>query len=55
MGWRKLEDITVPLAPLLPKFGIEFINEKAKKIEPEGCKMYTERGKEIGFLQIQIQ
>ncbi|MDQ7081816.1 MAG: FAD-dependent oxidoreductase [Aquificota bacterium] len=49
MGWRKAEEITVPLAPLLPKFGIEFINERAERIDPDSCKVFTESGREIGY------
>ncbi|HIC97310.1 MAG TPA: FAD-dependent oxidoreductase, partial [Aquificaceae bacterium] len=49
LGWRSFEDITVPLAPLLPKFGIEFINEAAESLDPEVCKVKLKSGKEISY------
>ena len=49
LGWRSFEDITVPLAPLLPKFGIEFINEAAESLDPEACKVKLRSGKEISY------
>ncbi len=49
MGWRKFEDITVPLAPLLPRFGIGFINEAVEKIEPEKEEVKTISGRSIGY------
>ena len=49
MGWRKVEEITVPLGSLLPKFGIDFVNERAERIDPDGCKVFTESGREIGY------
>ena len=47
LGWRKFEDITVPLAPLLPKFNIDFINESAESIDPENNKLKLKSGTEI--------
>ena len=49
LGWRKFEDITVPLAPLLPKFGIDFVNEAAETIDPEANKVKTKSGREIEY------
>jgi len=49
LGWRKFEDITVPLAPLLPRFGIEFVNEPAEVIDPDANKVKTKSGKEIEY------
>jgi len=41
MGWRRFEDITVPLASLLPRFGIEFVNERAESIDPDRNRVRT--------------
>ncbi len=49
LGWRKFEDITVPLAPLLPKFNIDFINESAESIDPENNKLKLKSGTEIEY------
>jgi len=49
MGWRRLEDITVPLAPLLPRFNIEFKNEKAESIDPDNNKVKLQSGEELGY------
>ena len=49
LGWRKFEDITVPLAPLLSKFGIEFVSEAAESIDPDAGKVKTKSGKEIEY------
>ncbi len=49
MGWRKFEEITLPLAPLLPRFGIEFINEAARSLDPEKNRVRTASGKDIEY------
>ncbi len=49
LGWRRFEDITVPLAPLLSRLGIEFVNEAAESIDPDACRVKTRSGKEIGY------
>ncbi len=49
MGWRRFEEITVPLAPLMSRFGIEFVSEGAEKIDPDNSKVFTRSGKEIGY------
>ena len=49
LGWRKFEDITVPLAPLLPKFNIDFINESAESIDPENNKLKLKSGTEVEY------
>lgn len=41
MGWRKAEDITVPLKPILERKGIEFINGEAKGINTDSSKVIT--------------
>jgi sulfide:quinone oxidoreductase len=35
VGWREKKQITVELAPLMKKFGIEFVHQAAAKLEPE--------------------
>ncbi|MDW8434212.1 MAG: FAD-dependent oxidoreductase [Aquificaceae bacterium] len=49
LGWRRFEDISVPLAGLLPKHGIEFINEDGESIEPENNKVKTKGGKVVEY------
>ncbi len=49
LGWRKFEDITVPLAPLLPKFNIDFINESAESIDPDNNKVKLKSGREVEY------
>ena len=49
MGWRKVEDITVPLSDLLPKFGIEFINEKAESVDADNNLVTLKSGKKLEY------
>ncbi len=49
LGWRKFDDISIPLAGLLPKFGIEFINEDAESIDPDANKVRTKGGKVVEY------
>jgi len=49
LGWRKFDEISIPLAGLLPKHGIDFINEDAESIDPEANKVKTKGGKEISY------
>ena len=49
MGWRKLEDITIPLAPLLPKLGIDFLHESAEFIDPENNKIRLKSGADLEY------
>jgi sulfide:quinone oxidoreductase len=44
MGWRKTEDITVPLKPILERKGITFINREAKGIDADSAKVATALG-----------
>lgn len=39
MGWRKADDITVPLKPILERKGITFINEEVKGVDAESSKV----------------
>ncbi len=49
MGWRRFEDITVPLSSLLPRFGIEFLNEAAESIDPDRNRVRTANGTEVEY------
>ncbi len=46
IGWRKLEQIILPLKNILPKLNIEFINQKAKQIIPDKNKVILENDEE---------
>jgi len=48
MGWRKAEDITLPLKPILERKGIVFINEEVKGVDAESSKVVT-ASKEISY------
>ncbi|MFN7065423.1 MAG: FAD-dependent oxidoreductase [Aquificaceae bacterium] len=48
-GWRKFEDISIPLAGLLPKHGIDFINEDGDSIDPEANRVKTKGGKDLEY------
>ncbi|TAL23638.1 MAG: sulfide:quinone reductase [Nitrospirae bacterium] len=41
MGWRKAEDITIPLRPILERKGINFINEAAVGVDADSSKVKT--------------
>jgi sulfide:quinone oxidoreductase len=41
MGWRKTEDITVPLKPILERKGITFVHGEAKGIDADASKVIT--------------
>ncbi|SHK45835.1 NAD(P)/FAD-dependent oxidoreductase [Thermocrinis minervae] len=49
LGWRKFEDISIPLANLLPKHGIDFVNEDGESIDPDANKVKTKGGKVIEY------
>ena len=48
MGWRKAENITLPLKPILERKGITFINEEVKGVDAESSKVVT-ASKEIPY------
>lgn len=48
MGWRRAQDITLPLKPILERRRISFIHEKAKGVDADGFKVATET-KEIPY------
>lgn len=44
-GWRRPEQITVPLRPVLEKSGIEFMRDEVVRIEPESGHVATASGR----------
>lgn len=52
-GWREIKDITVSLAPILEKAGINFIHGEALQVDPEEKILYTTKG-EIPFDHVVI-
>ncbi len=49
VGWRKREDITIDLAPVLAKQGISFIADGLVKIDPEKNLLTLESGREVSY------
>ncbi len=49
VGWRKKEDITIDLAAVFKKQGIEFIAEGAKKLNPDNNSIELESGKVVSY------
>lgn len=49
VGWRKKEDITVDLAPVLKKQGIGFIADGAAQVIPEKNTVVLESGREVKY------
>ena len=49
LGWRKFENISIPLGSLLPKHGIEYVPENGERIDPDANKLLTTSGKEIEY------
>ncbi len=44
MGWRKAEDISLPLKGMLKRKGISFIHDEAKGVDAESAKVLTASG-----------
>lgn len=44
LGWRKREDITFPIKPVLDKKGIRFIHAPATGVDPDASKVFTTAG-----------
>ena len=42
LGWRKSQDITLPVKPILERKGIAFIHEKAKGVDADTSNVLTE-------------
>lgn len=49
VGWRKKDDITIDLAPVMKKQGIGFIHDAVVKVDPEGNKVVLESGREVSY------
>lgn len=49
VGWRKKDDITVDLAPVMSKRGIDFICDAAVKLDPEANTVHLESGREVSY------
>ncbi len=49
VGWRNKKDITVELAPVFKKMGINFIHDGAKKLDPENKKVVLQSGAEVSY------
>lgn len=49
VGWRKREDITIDLEPVLNKQGIAFIADGLVKIDPENNLLTLESGREVSY------
>ena len=49
VGWRSKKDITVDLAPVMKKQGINFICDTVTKLDPEANKVILESGKEVTY------
>ena len=49
VGWRTKKDITLDLAPILKKQGIDFIADGAAKLEPDANKVILQSGREVGY------
>jgi len=49
VGWRKKSDITVDLAPVFAKKGIDFIHDGAEKLDPETKTITLASGREVTY------
>ncbi len=49
LGWRRFDQITLPLAPILSKHGIEFINEAAQEIDPDQNTVKLKSGEKVSY------
>ncbi|ARE41082.1 FAD-dependent pyridine nucleotide-disulfide oxidoreductase [Rhodovulum sp. P5] len=49
VGWRKKGDITVELAPVMSRRGIEFICDGAKRLHPDENKIELESGRFVSY------
>jgi sulfide:quinone oxidoreductase len=43
-GWREIEDISIPIRPVLDKAGVEFVLADVTRVEPENKKIITSAG-----------
>jgi len=49
VGWRKKEDITIELEPVMTKQGITFICDAVVKVDPDNNKIKLESGREVAY------
>ncbi len=49
VGWRKREDITLPIRPHLAKKGIDFIGERVDRIDAEGNQLTLANGEAVAY------
>jgi len=49
IGWRKKEEITIDLAPVMSKRDIDFICDGAVKLDPEAQVIHLQSGREVGY------
>ncbi len=49
VGWRKKEDITIDLAPVMERRGIKFICDGVVKLNPEARVVTLESGREVAY------
>jgi len=49
VGWRKKKDITIELAPLMAKHGMDFVQGSARKLHPEENRIEMEDGKSVDY------
>lgn len=48
-GKRKVRDITFPVAPMLAKKGVEFLQDRAVRVEPDGNTVVTEKSGDLRY------
>ncbi|MDK3019598.1 NAD(P)/FAD-dependent oxidoreductase [Pseudodonghicola flavimaris] len=49
IGWRKKEEITIDLAPVMDRRGIEFICDAATGLDPEAQRIRLASGREVDY------
>ena len=49
VGWRKREDITLPIRPYLEKKGIDFIAQRVDRIDAEGNQLVLADGAQVEY------
>jgi sulfide:quinone oxidoreductase len=49
VGWRKREDIVLPIGPLLERKGIRFVGRPVTAIDPQANRLSVEGGEPIGY------
>ena len=49
VGWRGKQDITVELSPLMAKFGVEFVQQAAKRLHPAENRLELADGQSLDY------